>query len=517
MGKILVVAHHHLRPGGVRRVIETTLPALAAAGRMDRIVLALGEPPPPHWIHTLHTSLQGTPVETRIHPEFLYLAEQNATHPPPQNRLDALCTAILENAGATQAVLWTHNPALGRNLPLAKAWTQAARTTGAILVFHHHDFFFDNRWHLWNHIRQTASTTLEEAAETVFPHGKNIIHLLVNRRDLQCLSQGLPHAAFWIPNPAPPATPSAAERKSACEWMASRLGTRAPYWLLPGRLLRRKNIAEAVLLARWLRPRSRLATTGGASSAGEFPYARRLAAAAAEHCWNLDLAVLENHPGHPPVPALIASAGAVLFPSLMEGFGLPCLEAASAERPLLARSLPNVMPDLLAMGLHAPLAYREILVPPDAWDSKKELHRQRALWESWRSTLPPPALEFCEEPLFLRHPGEPVPFSRLTFPAQVEILSHTPATLHAMLSGANPELAALHDSRAVLPPASLDPAASETLSPARFAEKFHSAVQSAPLAMPAATSSSPDRALQAFLRDRLASSNLYPLLFSTGI
>ncbi|OYV85625.1 MAG: hypothetical protein B7Z73_13210, partial [Planctomycetia bacterium 21-64-5] len=39
-----------------------------------------------------------------------------------------------------------------------------------------------------------------------------------------------------------------------CRWLSEQLGDDAPVWLMPCRLLRRKNLAEALLLARWLRP-----------------------------------------------------------------------------------------------------------------------------------------------------------------------------------------------------------------------------------------------------------------------
>lgn len=43
----IVVVHYHLRPGGIRRVIETALPHLlrAAPAPVSEVVLATGEPP----------------------------------------------------------------------------------------------------------------------------------------------------------------------------------------------------------------------------------------------------------------------------------------------------------------------------------------------------------------------------------------------------------------------------------------------------------------------------------------
>ena len=510
MGKILVVAHYHLRPGGVRRVIETALPRIAGAGRMDRVVLAVGEAADTSWISQLRSSLSGTPLEIRIHPEFLYWSEQK----PTADSLQKICAGVLQECGGAEAVLWAHNLGLGRNIPLALAWAEAVRTNGSILISHHHDFFFDNRWSRWSEMLASGISSLEDAARAVFPVGKNIVHVAINRSDLECLSEGFGAGAVWIPNSVAPVQHSAPEEKSVPAWVASRTGSRAPYWLFPCRLMRRKNIAEAVLLARWLSPEAHVITTGAMTSLDELGYSERLAAASKRNGWNLDLSILDGVADHPPISALIARAEAVLLTSLQEGFGLPYLEAAAGGRPLLARSLSNVMPDLVSMGLHAPLSYEEVYVPLDAFDSRAEMSRQRRLSDLWRSTLPAEAVEFCDEPVFLRRPGEVVPFSRLTFSAQEEVLSRPPAEWDSILSCVNPDLAALRGLAGGLPPASLNESAQETFSPARFGENFHATVLLANTLAPA-LEAAPVRSLRAFLRDRLATPNLYPLLLST--
>jgi glycosyltransferase involved in cell wall biosynthesis len=509
----LVVAHYHLRPGGVRRVIETALPPIASGGRLRRVVLATGETPDAAWLRRLRASLGGTPLEVRIHPEFLYWSELHADSSDLTRKLGAICNQLLADCGGSDCILWAHNLGLGRNLPLSSAWAQAARATGATMVSHHHDFFFDNRWNRWPEMRASGTHALSEAAAAVFPAGERIVHVVINRADHRCLAQGFAGRAVWIPNAVTPARHSADEEKSVPGWLARRTGFQAPYWLLPCRLLRRKNLAESVLLARWLRPQARVVTTGAPTSPEERRYAERLREAAARHGWGLDLSILAGVENHPPVSALIANAEVVLLTSLMEGFGLPYLEAAEGRRPLLARSLPNVIPDLVSMGLRAPLAYDEVFVPADLFDAKKESARQLALWNEWRSLLPDAARALCEEPVFLQKPGEAAAFSRLSFSAQEEVLSRSSADLHAALSPWNPGLAAIRGSAGDLPATILE--GEGELTPERFAENFQSALEAA-RAPEVGPPDASGLALQAFLRDRLASSNLYPLLFTTS-
>ena len=509
----LVVVHHHLRPGGVRRVIETALPSIAAAGRMRRVVLAVGETPDAEWLPRLRASLAGTPLELRIHPEFLYWSEQHTTGAKLSKTLADICGRLLAECGGADAILWAHNLGLGRNIPLSIAWADAARRSGAVFISHHHDFFFDNRWNRWPEMQACGISSLREAAEAVFPAGERCVQVVINRADHRCLATGFGDRAVWIPNAVTPARHTTAERKSVPDWMADRIGTRAPYWLLPCRLLRRKNIAESVLLARWLRPEAHVVTTGAATSLEESRYAERLRESSARCGWKLDLSILAGISRHPPISALIANAEVVLLTSLLEGFGLPYLEAAEGRRPLIARSLPNVMPDLVSMGLRAPLAYDEVLVPIDLFDGKKETARQLALWNDWRSRLPDEARELCGEPPFLRQPEPAAAFSRLSFSAQEEVLSRTPTDLHAALSPWNPALAAIHGHAGDLPPSTLE--GDGDWAPERFAKNFRSAVDAARKA-PVPSPGASGLALRAFLRDRLDSSNLYPLLFSTS-
>ena len=68
----LTVLHYHFRPGGVRQVIETGLPALASALGADCIILAGGELPEDRWRLNLEESLHPRTVEWRTDPALGY-------------------------------------------------------------------------------------------------------------------------------------------------------------------------------------------------------------------------------------------------------------------------------------------------------------------------------------------------------------------------------------------------------------------------------------------------------------
>jgi hypothetical protein len=301
--------------------------------------------------------------------------------------------------------------------------------------------------------------------------------------------------------------------------LREQLGSAAPVWLIPCRLLRRKNVAEAVLLTRWLRPEAWLVTTGSVSSAEEQAYADHLSHAAQRHHWRVRLGILRgDETAKPAVPDLLAASEAVLLVSLVEGFGLPYLEAAAAQRPLLARALPNIAPDLAQMGFRFPQAYDELLVEPRLFHWTAEVKRQERRFLAWRDQLPRAYRRLAGVPelLALAHTPRPVPFSRLTLPAQLEVLAHPPAESWAACAPLNPFLRPwqARAERGALRVSPWPRTAARWLSGRAYARRF---VQVLNQTAPAPPDARIQRAAQdEFIRAKLAAENLYPLLWTTA-
>ena len=138
----------------------------------------------------------------------------------------------------------------------------------------------------------------------------------------------------------------------------------------------------------------------------------------------------------------------MLLTSAQEGFGLPYLEAAAFEKPLIARHLPNVVPDLLELGFSFPHLYEEILIAPNLLDLKRERGRQQRLWREWKAAMPSLCRRLARRPVLLNlSPGEPLPFSRLTLTGQLEVLAIAPEQSWEACLPANPFLQRLACSR----------------------------------------------------------------------
>ncbi|MHB1308711.1 MAG: glycosyltransferase family protein, partial [Limisphaerales bacterium] len=406
----------------------------------------------------------------------------------------------------------------GRNLLLNRALIGECEARGVALMLHHHDWWFENRWQRWPEMRASGFRTLTAVARAILPTDSTVRHLAINQMDTAVLKRHFDGQAEWMPNLAEPGTaPSSEEIDRARRWLRWRLDDEGPVWLIPCRLLRRKNVAEAVLLARWLRPEAWLVTTGGTSSTEERPYAEALRKAGETHRWRLRLGVLQGgESGQPSVAALLGVSEVVLLTSLQEGFGLPYLEASLSHRPLLARRLPNIAPDLARFGFRFPQAYDEILVDPALFDWTSELGRQRGRWVAWKAAQPRAVRPMTGLPalLALNTPG-PVPFSRLTLRAQIEVLRQPPEVSWRCCAPLNPFLERWrrHAAAGQLRSSPWPRTAGRWLSGQAYAARFVEALRT-----PAASAIGPESGLACqteFLRAKLADPWLYPLLWTS--
>jgi hypothetical protein len=426
---------------------------------------------------------------------------------------------LLRDAVEDECLVWAHNLGLGRNLYLTNELTATCHANGIPLMVHHHDWWFENRWHHFAAMCENGFGKLDAVAKAVFTASSQICHASINQADAAVLKKHFPGLAGWLPNPAEPnAQPPPARAAAAQAWLHEQVGERVPVWLLPCRLLRRKNIAEALLLTRWLRPEAWLVTTGGASSAEERAYAETLREAAQKHAWPLRLGILSGDESQKPsIPELFAASEVVLLTSLQEGFGLPYLEVAAARRPLLARSLPNIAPDLARFGFKFPQSYREVIVDPTLFDWRAERKRQAQLFAEWKSLMPTAAARLVGQPALLAAGAKPcpVPFSRLTLTAQLEVLAQPTEQSWARCSALNPFLKRWQK-RAVsaqMETSAWPRTAEQWLGGKAYAQRFLALVP--PLLSKPPHPDASKKAQAEFLRKKLRAENLYPILWST--
>lgn len=520
----LIIFHYHLRPGGVRRIIElATAPLLKQfKGAIEQVVIATGEAQDAHWNGSFQHQLHGTPVEFLIEPALGYLSEQRTTPRAVSRRIRAVLERLLPATQDQDTLVWAHNLGIARNILVTREWVRICQLRAIPLIAHHHDWWFDNRWLRWQEMRRFGIRTLADAARVVFPESPKVLHLTINQADTRILRKHLGSRVAWLPNLTErSAQPAPARIRAAAQWLQRKLGADGgPVWLLPCRLLRRKNVAEALLLARWLRPEAWLVTTGNVSSTEESVYARKLESAAQQHQWRLRLGVLGGDAaGKPAVAELLGACECVMLTSIQEGFGLPYIEAAAAGRPLIARSLPNIAPDLKRFGFSFPQYYDELLIPPELFDWDAEVRRQKRLFRGWKALLPGVCRKVATAPVMLKgaEAPAPVPFSRLTLTAQLEVLARPVLESWDRCAALNPFLVLWRERAAAgkLQASNWPDRAPDWLSGNAYARRWAKAVK---MTQTTAAVAPDARALQRdFIAWKLGTEYQYPLLWTTEL
>lgn len=287
MTPAFISVHHHLRPGGVTRVIRAT----------ERI---LGEAGVPHLI-----------LSEENMPGLGYRAEASGDLAAP------LLDAAVRHFGGRPRLWHFHNPCLGKNPALTRSLSPLA-DAGEAMILQHHDLAENDR---------PENLAVLETVARPYPDSPRIAHAFLNERDRAAfVAAGLPRErAILLPNPSPPRPPTPPPPAGPA------------VVLLPMRGIPRKNLGELLLLAAAAPVGTRF-LQGSAPARDEWKPAyeawRRFAG-------ELELAV-EFDVFRRESPELgIAASTHLLTTSRQEGFGLIHLEAAHRRR-VIGRRLASL-------------------------------------------------------------------------------------------------------------------------------------------------------------------------------
>ncbi len=350
----IAIVHYHLRTGGVTRVIEHALEALAGSGL--RIVVLSGEAPAEPLPH-------GTPVVVL---EGLGYEEQRARW-DGRELARRLRRAAREALGGGPDLWHIHNHSLGKNLAMPGAVQDLARA-GEALLLQLHDLAEDGRPHLYRRLRESLAAEGGDPSALLYPLGGRVHYAVLNGRDRGWLAAaGVPAGrlhllpnAVWLPSPGggPPAPlPLEAER----------------LWLYPTRAIRRKNIGEFLFWSALAGEGDRFAATQAPANPAEQPVYQRWKAVAEALRLPVTFELGARYAGD--FVHLLASAHALVTTSITEGFGLAFLEPWLLGRPLAGRDLPEITRDFLDMGIDLGGLYGRLPVPLD-WVGADDLGRR---------------------------------------------------------------------------------------------------------------------------------------------
>lgn len=409
----VAIVHYHLRPGGVTRVIESAVSALAETD--VRVAILCGEPPP---------SELNLSAPVRVIPGLDYTP--TGAHPQPQELIREMETAATTTLGGPPDVWHFHNHALGKNAALTRAVFLMAGQ-GQHLLLQIHDFAEDGRPHLFDTLlRYVGESNLEQLSRIMYPIAPHIHYAAINRRDTRLMVQaGAPYTrVHFLPNAITLRVCSVGPWDSAPP---------PPRLLVyPVRAIRRKNLGEAILWCCALRDEIRVAVTLAPKSASD---------RAAYDAW-VDFARTQELPidfevGQPSSTAFeeyLASAWMVLTTSIAEGFGMTFLEPWLAGRPVVGRDIPAITQDFKKNGIALPNLYPALRVPVH-WLPRHELEsRLHATYADflsrYRRTATSSLLEALQQTYFA---DDRVDFGRLDEQGQRQVIERIlarPSEIH---------------------------------------------------------------------------------------
>ena len=374
----LIVIHYHFLPGGVCSAVKNSLIALSEAGWLSQRSLKIltGQS---KGLDDFIRFLGQWDIRVRVEVDAR-LNYSNKVWPDQDTFWEdatALATWFLQQSRGT-SLYWAHNPTLGKN-PLVTAGLMAAGQETLAqgmphqFLYHIHDFAECGR--LWNlmYLRKCWGSG---GLENFYPMSNINGYGVLNSADFHRLIRAgvSRERVFLLPNAVVSAQ---AEKRKKRESVLADLQRYAsdngyefeperPWWTLPIRLIRRKNVLEALLLAAIADDPPQLLVTLDANSEPERPYAEAVKA----------LFKTEGHTavvgfGHELVGTcfsfddLLLASDVVVTTSLLEGFGFAFLEGANRGRPLMGRNLADVTSDFVEAGFPGTSLYDRFLVPAD--------------------------------------------------------------------------------------------------------------------------------------------------------
>ncbi|HEB31120.1 MAG TPA: hypothetical protein ENI15_09635 [Spirochaetes bacterium] len=317
----IVYLHHHLRPGGVTKVIEEQVKSLNASVEPLAVV---GEPP----------SRPG-PFPFTVVPAISYDRDRNDSTRP-----DTIARSIM-NAAHTEwkdgpDLFHVHNPILGKNKDFIKV-INALISMGEKVLLQIHDFAEDGRPYGYRSEEYPADCH----------------YGVINMRDFGVLIRsGLKEEGLhYIPNPV--------HQLNIKTDIKDR-----DIILYPIRAIRRKNIGEAVLVSLFIADNRKVGITLEPTS----PLDRQ-----SYHGWmdfvkSEKLKVLFRLGVDNDYETVLSKSCCMITTSVKEGFGLTYLEPWGIGRMLFGRLLPDICSDFFKKGLLLDHLYRKILIPLDFMD-----------------------------------------------------------------------------------------------------------------------------------------------------
>ncbi len=341
-----VVIHHHMKPGGVTRIIESQLKALAPRTQPRKSILATGEAP---------QDFSVLADEVNVFEDLNYLTDESHL----KSRLHRLKLFMMKFP--EDAIFHVHNLNLGKNPLLTYAIYREAQN-GRKILNHCHDFAEDRPKNFAFLKRIIEGEFGEKLKNVLYPDLPNYRMAVINQFDRNRLVEyGVkPEQIELLENPVvlPTYDKLSPERirKIRKEFGAED----KKLMVYPVRGIRRKNLGEFILLATIFSQDSEWVTTLPPQNPEELKEYRKWK----RFCKENNIRVHFEAGDKFRFASIMQSADRCITTSIREGFGMAFLEPWLFGKPVVGRRLPQVCQDFSEYGIKFPVLYDKLEVAP---------------------------------------------------------------------------------------------------------------------------------------------------------
>ncbi len=349
----IYIAHYHLHPGGVTRIIQSQIKSLKAQYKELSITLLCGDCQNPE-------TYENIGARVIINPLLNYLYEKDlSNHKLPEllSKVNLFFSDTL-NPGD---ILHFHNLNLGKNPVLTYA-VHLLLEKDIRVINHAHDFAEDRPAN-WKFLKTIIEEIFQQnLREILYPHHKNYHLAVINSYDLQRLSgYEIPeNNLHWLPNPVEiPQMPKEETKHEIKKKVQATLHVDSSNKLItyPVRAIRRKNIGEFILLSILFKDAQWCITQPPRNPQEISDYEKWK-----DFCLENQLPVLFEAGEKVNFEELLIATDFCITTSLREGFGMAYLEPWVYGTAVIGRNLKHLTKDFTNKNLKFTGLYDKIMI-----------------------------------------------------------------------------------------------------------------------------------------------------------
>lgn len=349
----IIILHHHLKPGGVTRIIGSQIQALADNRDIELEVIC-GEAP---------RCPEDFPVPVTVEPLLNYLSHDLMCQPEQLKQYFIRLERFLADKMPPGALLHVHNLNLGKNPLLTLAVSNLAWR--GLKVFNHAHDFAEDRPDNYHDLEQIIVNTFKHKLNDVlYPQCDNYRFGVLNRFDEARLhSYGIaPSRIEFLPNPVAFNSNNAFNpeaRDKVRDYF--NIASTKQLFVYPVRAIRRKNIGELALLAVLFSDVAEFIITLPPENPIEQPDYHSWV----KFCTEYNIQLHFEAGVQFSFPDIMVAADKCISTSRREGFGMMFLEPWLFGKEIVGRNLKYVTDDFKTAGIVFPALYEQLNVMVD--------------------------------------------------------------------------------------------------------------------------------------------------------